>query len=215
MLEKAVVLFPEKPDFQEELLNCSFDLGATFEDRGSFRESVQPFETSLAHLERLFEENPDRADLRKALSLRLAVLADHYTIRLDPEDRNPRRALELAQQAVELSPGDDGTTRQSLGWALFRAGDWKGCIETLSEKDFMHCAFLAMAHWKLGDKARARELFDRADKGLADYETRWNPGTYPYPSMLRQVRDEAAALLGVETPSGEAAPEHDHDLKGP
>ena len=50
-------------------------------------------------------------------------------------------------------------------------GDWKGCIETL-EKDATipedsDDFFLAMAYWQLGDKAKARAVFDRADRWLA------------------------------------------------
>ena len=122
-------------------------------------------------------------------------LADLMTTGPD-ELRDPERALRFARRAVELKPGD-GMCRQSLGWALYRAGDLRGCMEHLSERDFMTCAFLAMAHWRLGDKERARALYDVAERGLAGYEKRWKPGVYPTPTMLRRMRDEAAALLGM------------------
>jgi hypothetical protein len=61
-----------------------------------------------------------------------------------------------------------------------------------------------MAHWKLGDRAKARAVFDRADAQLKGYEDTWKKRAYgqgvvyhPEPWMLRPVRSEAAALLGV------------------
>ena len=62
-------------------------------------------------------------------------------------------------------------------------------------------AFLAMAHWQTGDRARARDLLRSADIGLAGYEKRWKRHhVYPEPAMLRRVLAEAAALLGVNRP---------------
>ena len=53
--------------------------------------------------------------------------------------------------------------------------------------------FLAMAHWQLGDKSKAREWFDKAaawmEKGKQD------------DANLKRFRAEAAELLGVGKPS--------------
>ena len=145
-------------------------------------------------------------------------LADALTT-APAEYRDPELALRFARRAVELKP-EDGMCRQSLGWALL-AGDLEGCIATLSEKDFMHCPFLAMAHWRLGDKDRAFELFDRADKGLPGYERRCEERlkqgrrSYPSPAVLRRVQAEATALLGVESSKDEARPKAAPDSAGP
>jgi tetratricopeptide (TPR) repeat protein len=61
----------------------------------------------------------------------------------DPQFRNPKEAVQLAQQAVKKTPAtapwifhgvvDHGPwqLRRTLGVALYRAGDWKGAAEAL------------------------------------------------------------------------------------
>jgi hypothetical protein len=53
--------------------------------------------------------------------------------------------------------------------------------------------FLAMAHWRLGDRDEARAWFGRAVK--------WMDSHKPHDSELRRLRAEAEALLaGARTP---------------
>jgi eukaryotic-like serine/threonine-protein kinase len=148
----------------------------------------------------------------------LYSLADLLTTAPVAEIRDPQLALQLARRAVGLDekPGEHGQAPQlSLGWALYRTGDWRGCIETLGKasgppekNDPELLYFTAMAHWQLGQKDQARACFERADKGLPGYEEECKElkirGKYgwPDPAMLRWVRAEAAALLGVsDSPS--------------
>ncbi|WP_406698912.1 protein kinase [Singulisphaera sp. Ch08] len=141
-------------------------------------------------------------------AMTLHVLADLLTTA--PEAiRDPKLAGELARRAVELSPRE-GICQQSLGWTRYREGDWKGSIEALERVDSFAGAgdfIAAMTCWKLGEKARSRELFDRAERWLSGYETRWTDRvkrgnlTYPPPSMFRRIRAEAASLLGGAPPT--------------
>jgi hypothetical protein len=67
-----------------------------------------------------------------------------------------------------------------------------------------------MAHWQLGEKAQARTTFERADKALLEYERhvkRGNRDVHPKLALLRQIRAEAAALLGMSNPLFEESPE--------
>ena len=50
--------------------------------------------------------------------------------------------------------------------------------------------FLAMAHWRLGDRDEARKWYDRA--------VGWMARKKPKEEEIRRFRAEAAALLGVE-----------------
>jgi tetratricopeptide (TPR) repeat protein len=50
--------------------------------------------------------------------------------------------------------------------------------------------FLAMAHWQLGEKDKARKWFDQA--------VQWMNKNAPQNEELRRLRAEAAALLGIE-----------------
>ena len=117
--------------------------------------------------------------------------------------------------AVELNP-ENGDCRRSLGRAQYRIGDWKGCVESFGKRpDKTADYFLAMACWRLGDKARAHDLFHRADEWRVGYEKNWKSNTLPSPAMLRGIRAEAAALLGVKPPVGEAKPMPAPETKRP
>jgi Tfp pilus assembly protein PilF len=50
--------------------------------------------------------------------------------------------------------------------------------------------YLAMAHWQLGEKDKAREWYDRA--------VQWMDNNQPTNEELRRFRVEAAELLGVK-----------------
>ena len=126
--------------------------------------------------------------------------------------RDPELALQFVRRALELKP-DNEMSRQSLAWALYRSGDWKGCIDTIeklkgkNESDFV----LAMARWHLGNKNEARAAFDRGSDWLNGYEQRVErrkPGTYTLPpvAMLKRFQAEAATLLGVTSPVVEPVP---------
>ena len=118
---------------------------------------------------------------------------------------DPPRAARQAQWAKQLDP-NGSLVRQSLGWALYRVGDWNGCLDVLRRPGVDGDYIQAMAHWQLGEREKAREIFDRADHWFAGYEAGWKPTTYPPPAMVRRQRDEAAALLVVMGPGPETAP---------
>ena len=49
--------------------------------------------------------------------------------------------------------------------------------------------FLAMVHWRLGDKQQARKWYDRT--------VQWMEKNWPTDEELRRFRSEAAELLGL------------------
>ncbi|MFN0056257.1 MAG: protein kinase domain-containing protein [Planctomycetales bacterium] len=128
--------------------------------------------------------------------------------------RDPDLALKLARRAFELKPEDD-VCQKSLGWALYRTGDWKGSLEMLrmqpngGESDFVR----AMAHWQLGDQDEARACFDRGKEWLPAYEKhceeRLKQGqtTHPSPAMFKSLQADAEKLLGNAPTLDEQAPE--------
>jgi tetratricopeptide (TPR) repeat protein len=113
-----------------------------------------------------------------------------------PECRAPGLAVELAQQAVELAPQQNGYWA-TLGAAHYRAGHWKEAVKVLEESmarrkgtDGPEGFFLAMAHWQLGNKTEARQWYKRTAQGMEKNQAGDNE--------LRFFRDEAAQLLGIE-----------------
>jgi Tetratricopeptide repeat len=115
----------------------------------------------------------------------------------DPLERDPAKAVELAKKAVELAPMQ-GRYWNTLGVAQYRAGDWKAALEALENsmrllpdmRESFNTFFLAMAHWQLGEKDKAREWYDRA--------VQWMEMNQPKNEELLRFRAEAAGLLGVK-----------------
>jgi tetratricopeptide (TPR) repeat protein len=109
--------------------------------------------------------------------------------------RDPVRAVELAKKATALAP-QQGIFWNTLGTARYRAGNWKDAIGALEKSlklqgdNGFDWFFLAMAHWQLGEKEKARTWFDQA--------VQWMDKHPCQNEELRRFRREAAELLGVK-----------------
>jgi serine/threonine protein kinase/Flp pilus assembly protein TadD len=124
-----------------------------------------------------------------------ASLAGNLTAFPEEKFHNPVEAVALARKAIELDPGDTRLTRV-LGDACYRAKDWNAAIAALERSNetgsggAREWLFLAMAHWRRGEKAKAREWLDRAiawmDKQKSNAES------------LQRLRQEAKDLLEVK-----------------
>jgi Flp pilus assembly protein TadD len=82
--------------------------------------------------------------------------------------RNAALAVRLAKKAVTALPRD-ADCRNTLGVAHYRNGDDKAAVTELETAmslraggDCFDWFFLAMAHWRLGDRDQARMWLDRA-----------------------------------------------------
>jgi tetratricopeptide (TPR) repeat protein/serine/threonine protein kinase len=143
------------------------------------------------------------AEFREAIRLRpndsrgYVELAKLLTTFPEPRRRDPGRALEAAQKAVQLAP-QSPSEWQLLGWARYRAGDYKASLEALEKSCALQEApkggdagqwfCLALAHRQLGNQEEARHWYDRAaawvEKNGQDEE-------------IRCFQAEAAELLAV------------------
>ncbi|MBI1914048.1 MAG: tetratricopeptide repeat protein [Planctomycetes bacterium] len=122
----------------------------------------------------------------------------------DPMLRDPRQAIELAKKGMALGGGAGWW--QTLGWAYYRAGAWKESIAALEKSieldpvgaDPAQWLFLAMAHWQLGHKDKARQWYDRSvawiDKNKEVVEKQ---KAMRFVTAACTLRAEAAKLLGV------------------
>jgi WD40 repeat protein/serine/threonine protein kinase len=118
----------------------------------------------------------------------------HLAVFGDPRWGSIRPAIERTQKAVPKAP-QDGELRMILGMLQYRGGDWEPARESLenaisfrSGGDCAEFFFLAMVHWRLGDKARAAEWFDKANRWMEQHNA-----TAP---SWRHIRAEAADVLG-------------------
>lgn len=134
--------------------------------------SELPDNTELLYARALIAERMDRigqveADLRRVLELKpddpVALNALGYTL----ADHNMRldEARALIEQALAKQP-DNPAFIDSMGWLLFREGKIEEAREWLqrawdSMKDPEVAAHLGEVLWQLGEKDRARELWNR------------------------------------------------------
>jgi WD40 repeat protein/serine/threonine protein kinase len=118
--------------------------------------------------------------------------------------REPARATELARNALaqgaEDGPESLSWYRTVLGVARYRAGDVKGAVEVLERAtrgipgDGTSLFFLAMAHWKHGNKDEAHRWYGKA--------VQWMDKNKPQDEELARFRAEAATLLGIKIDPG-------------
>jgi tetratricopeptide (TPR) repeat protein len=126
---------------------------------------------------------------------RIDQLAWELAVRPDPQRRHAAAAVDLAQQAVALAPGEPSVWT-TLGAAQYRAGRFEAALESLTKSlelqppgESAAFLFLAMAHWQLGNTDDARWSYDRAAERIDTGE----PGS----KRLTLLRREAAEVLGV------------------
>jgi WD40 repeat protein len=95
----------------------------------------------------------------------------NIVVRRDGTEAQKQWALRLAEVACRISP-DEGTMLNTLGVAQYRADHYREALATLTRSDRLNAkanggsvpgdvAFLALAHWQLGEKDEARALLHR------------------------------------------------------
>jgi uncharacterized protein HemY len=115
-----------------------------------------------------------------------------------PKVRNPRKAIELAEEVVELSP-QKGIFWNTLGVARYRSGDWQGAVDALNRSmqlrqggDGFDWLFLAMTHWQLGHQEQARKYYQQAVNWMEQDKERLQD------AELQRFRAEAEKLLKTD-----------------
>jgi Tfp pilus assembly protein PilF len=144
----------------------------------------------LAEAEKLLRENLELSETHSRNVLAW-MLAAHPDARI--RDAGAGLAFKLAKAAADLAP-TDGMIANTLGVALYRAERWTDAIAALDKSmelrkggDSFDWFFLAMAHWQLGQKDKARQWYDRA--------VQWMDRNQPKNEELRRFHAEATQLL--------------------
>jgi serine/threonine protein kinase len=159
-----------------------------------FRKAEQHYAKAFDLLEHLIAESPEDSQDRLELAEVYSELAWFLATCPDPKLRDPR-AIDLAEMAVRQT-ADSAFCQRTLGVAQYRAGKWQECIQSLekslsldSNRGGPALAFLAMAHWRLGQKEEAKTCYERYTEWMARQKTE--------SEELRSFRDEAASVLGL------------------
>ena len=151
---------------------------------------------------RLFaqQHNPEKASSDLASLMKLPMDPDAqngmaWSLATDSDSswRNAGLAVELSEKAIATRP-TDGNIWNTVGAARYRNGQWKDAIAAFAKSmqlrnggDSADWFFLAMCHWRLGDKDAAGKWYDQA--------VEWMDKNSPDDLELRRFRTEAEELL--------------------
>jgi serine/threonine-protein kinase len=177
--ERLVRDDPTLQQLKDGLARSVYHMGRTLQSSGQTSDAVKHFQRSL-------ELNPDLEGAANSLAWTLVMDPDHSI-------REPRRAVSIAQRAVELAP-QSGSCCNTLGVAHYRNGDDDKAIVTLMRAielrgggDGFDWFFLAMAHARQGDEDLAREWFERAQT--------WCLTQDPLSDELQRIQAEASHAI--------------------
>jgi serine/threonine protein kinase/tetratricopeptide (TPR) repeat protein len=183
------------PEHPQTLFGLTI-LSSVARDQGHLDKAREGYEQALAALRRTFSAR--MPEVQRCMADYAWMLAAST----DPGHRDPRRAIELANELIRNTPKvrDVWTT---LGVAHYRAGAWNDAKAALekSEAAFPGCFtavngfVLAMACWQLGEKERGREWYAKALEAMEQAGQPSWPGPAPF-------RSEASRLLGISGPMG-------------
>jgi tetratricopeptide (TPR) repeat protein len=121
----------------------------------------------------------------------------------EEEFHDPVRAVKLAQKSVAADPSK-GNAWNTLGVAYFRIGKWESSIHAVknslqSSDRWPSHFFLAMAHFRMGDKAAAQGWYDQAGRWLDGNDPDRMALSPESVEDLTRLRREAELLLGISS----------------
>jgi WD40 repeat protein/Tfp pilus assembly protein PilF len=182
-LDDAIVAFRKAIELDPNYAMAYSNLALILSHRKRVDEAIAAYRTALSLV-------PQSAQFHNDLAWLLATSSD---VKL----RDPGQAVALAMKAVELDPKNLAYAN-TLGVAHYRSGDWNSAIaaheksmELRKGGDSFDWFFLAMARWRLGEKDKAREWYDRA--------VEWMDKNQPTNEELRRFRVEAEELMKKES----------------
>jgi Flp pilus assembly protein TadD len=156
-----------------------FGLGRAQTAQGKKEEAAKTFRRLLAQAAR---------DPRALNHFAWSLVAD-----ADPRLHNGPAAVVLARKAVE-APSAPGAHWNTLGVALYRAGEYREAVTVLEKAmslrnggDAFDWFFLAMAHHHLGDAKQSRKYFEQA--------MQWMDKNQAANAELLRFRAEAESVL--------------------
>ncbi len=173
----------ERPNFTQPLL----DLGNTLRRHQRYREAVDAYDRAITRLKKASEKDwplyyargvahektgqwpKAEADFLKALSLKAdqPMVLNYLGYSWIDQGVHLKRALSMIRKAADLRPRD-GYIVDSLGWGLYRTGDYAGAVKhlvraaTLLPTDAIVNSHLGDAFWRVGRLREARFQWRRA-----------------------------------------------------
>jgi tetratricopeptide (TPR) repeat protein len=186
---------PKNPQDLDDLAFYYYWHSRVIHDSGRVPEEKALMEKALRLREKLFKANPGNNRLKGMVAHTCYCVAWLEVVAQGPPWPEAGRAAALAKRAVQLNP-KEGASWFVLGIASYRTGNWKDCLaamERARELRYTHLSrgfFVAMAHWQLGDREKARACYAEAVTFMEKHG--------PHDPEPLRFRAEAAALLGIQ-----------------
>jgi serine/threonine protein kinase/WD40 repeat protein len=145
-------------------------------------------------------------DLRRAVDLDPASVSAANNLAwlyvTGPEKlRDRKQALPLAKRVAAAQPNDWRGWR-TLGVVYYRLGDLERAVVALErslrqgkEAAGLNNLFLAMCHWRLGDRAQARDCHDRAARWVQEERRKATPDWKAWGDRYLTFQAEAESLM--------------------
>ncbi len=186
-LGEAIAEYREAIRLQPDYAYAHSNLGLALLAQGKVDEAI------AAHREAL-RLNPNFPNIPNNLAWAMALTPDR-----PPRDYDEAGAL--ARKVIDLEP-ERGSNYNTLALAEYRRGRWDDAIAASEQSiklikgvDASNWFFLAMAHARKGEKAKAMTWFDKA--------VAWTKEKAPKDPELLRFWPEAARLLGRPGPAEE------------
>jgi serine/threonine protein kinase/tetratricopeptide (TPR) repeat protein len=177
------------PATHPDLLSTKNNLALLLHKEGKWAESLKLFEETLADQRKALR--PGHPELLRTMNNVAWLL-----LTADEGVRDPQRAMKLVNEMTYFA-AKAAPRWTTLGVAHYRAGDWKQAVAALEKYEpqetdrnlGLNGFFLAMAYWKLGDKDKARQCYDKA--------VGWTQQNLQSDPEYRRIKAEAAQVLGI------------------
>jgi serine/threonine protein kinase/tetratricopeptide (TPR) repeat protein len=193
--EKLVRDHPGNQLFEADLAEALHALGESLALSEKAADCDAAWSRVVALREKFLAADPENAGRQAALASACYNLAFQLAWHQGPPYTGAERAVGLAVRATELEPTIPRRW-MVLGVARCRVGSWQASLEAFEQmrklggKDTRMPFFAAIAYWHLENKDAARLCYEAGARWLERQ-------TKPDKHDLR-IRDEAAALLGIQ-----------------
>ena len=154
-LDEVIAEYRKAIEINPSYATAHNNLGQALRGQGKLDEAIAEYRKAI-------EIDPKSATAHNNLAWALSTSPDK-----EGQYSDAKQAVTWARRANELSP-ENGNYRNTLGVALYRAEQWQEAIDTLekaitlgAEKPYSEL-FLAMAHWQLAQKDKARRWYEES-----------------------------------------------------
>jgi tetratricopeptide (TPR) repeat protein len=207
LLSRLVKDYPDQFYYRDDLVRTRMRQGTLQDKLGNHRQAAEHYRQVVQLYRQALQLNPKSIAANNSLAWFLATCPELSL-------RDAREAVRLAKQAIAIAAEPEaGYLWNTLGVAQYRIGDCRAAVESLKKAMALHSGgdgydwyFLAMAHWRLGNREEARGWLAKGVQWLDKNQTQ-NEELHRFQAEAQALLSDAAVpVRPSKTPSLEAPP---------